>query len=260
MNSLLKDTYYSALNLLTLGRGIRRTINGVKIIFPTRYYKYYEDNYESGGFKFIEQSVKPGNLVFDIGGHIGLYAVAFGKLVGKSGRVYSFEPTPSTNRILRQTIALNNLDQTVSVQNKAVSAADGETYFYISDDLTDNSNSLVNFEKSRTVKGVKVSLTSVDSFAQQLQAKVDFIKIDTEGAELDALRGARNTMLKDRPICILALHPHQIVSKGDSLAEIWDIISSYDYEVSFNSNPIDKDWFCRQDNLFDVWLRAKSRP
>jgi len=78
-----------------------------------------------------------------------------------------------------------------------------------------------------------------------------------EGVELDAVIGARETMQKDRPLAILALHPTQVKSKGDSLEQIWDVVTGYNYEVLHNGLKIDKGFFCRQQNLFDVWLQPR---
>src|SRR5215203_634444 len=254
---MIKAFYYALLEIFTLGKGIKRTINNTPITFPTRYYKYYEDGYEKENFQFITDNVKPGDIILDIGGHIGLYAVAFGKMVQPLGKVYSFEPTPQTNKILRKSVELNKLQNTVTVQNEAISKEKGETTFYISDLLMDNSNSLVNFSKPRSVHGIKVPLISIDDFSKTLSRKVDFLKIDVEGAELDAVIGARETMQKDGPLAILALHPTQIKSKGDSLEQIWDVVTGYNYEVLHNGKKIDKDFFCRQQNLFDVWLQPR---
>ncbi len=256
--NLLKSIYYSLLNLLTFGKGIKRNINNTGIIFPTRYYKYYHEGYEKESFDFIKQYIKSGSVVLDIGGHIGLYAVTFGKLVGPSGKVYSFEPTPQTNKVLRRSVELNGLQNTVIVQNEAISKEKGETTFYISDIAMDNANSLVNYDKPRSVHGIKVPLISVDEFAKTLSQKIDFLKIDVEGAELDAVVGAKETMMKDKPLAILALHPVQIKSKGDSLEQIWDAVTGYQYTPLFNGNKITKDFFCGQKDLFDVWLMPAS--
>jgi FkbM family methyltransferase len=258
MKEKVKDFCYSLLDKVLLGRGIKRTVNGFKIVFPTRYYKYYEPDYEKDSFTFIKSTIKSGQTVLDIGGHIGLYAVAFGKLVGPSGKVFSFEPTPITNNILRKTVALNGLESTVTVQNEAISKEEGETVFFISNQNADNSNSLVKYETPKSVHGVKVPLLSIDKFAEKLNRKIDFIKIDVEGVELDAVIGAKETLLRDHPLCILALHPYQIKSKGDSLEQIWDVVTGYNYELLYNGKKIDKDFFCKQTELFDVWLQPLS--
>jgi FkbM family methyltransferase len=252
-----KEGCYLILDKVLLGKGIKRTINGIQIVFPTRYYRYYEANYESKSFEFIKSQVKPGDVVFDIGGHIGLHAVTFAKLVKPKGKVYSFEPTPSTNALLQKTVELNKVEDIVSVQNEAISKNKGETVFYISDDLTDNSNSLVQYEKPKKVNGIRVPTITIDEFRHQ-KGKVNFIKIDIEGAELDALKGARQTMMNDKPLCILSLHPFQIQSKGDTLKEIWDIIESFNYSVYFDGRQMRKGEFCDSQELFDVQLTPNS--
>jgi hypothetical protein len=112
----------------------------------------------------------------------------------------------------------------------------------------------VNYNKPKSVKGVKVPLVSIDAFRKRIGHKIDFIKIDVEGAELDAVKGASETLLNDRPTCILALHPLQIKSKGDSLEEIWHVVTGYNYKVSFQGKTIYKEFFVSQKDLFDVWL------
>jgi FkbM family methyltransferase len=253
-----KEVFYRILDKVFLGKGIVRTINGFRIVFPTRYYKYYESNYEKASFAFVKSKVKPGDVVLDIGGHIGLYAVVFGKLVQPTGKVYSFEPTPDTNKILQKSVVLNKLQKVISVQGEAISKERGETVFYISENNADNSNSLVNYKAPNSKSGIKVPLISIDEFSAGLKKKINFIKIDVEGVELDAVIGARETMLRDRPVCILALHPHQVKSKGDTLEQIWDVVTSYRYEVQYNGKKIDKAFFCAQTDLFDVWLQPLS--
>lgn len=249
----LKSLYYGVLHIITAGKGISRNISGFRVSFPTRYYKYYEADYEKESFSFIRSKVKEGDIVLDIGGHIGLYATAFGQLVGKSGRVYSFEPTPSTRSVLSQTVSLNHLENIVSVQPEAIAKERGETTFYISDNLTDNSNSLVDFRDNQTSRGIKVPLISIDDFATTI-GHINFIKIDVEGAEYEALLGAKNTLVNHKPTCILALHPKQIQSNGNSLADIWDVVKQYGYQVLFDGAAITKEVFCSKQDLFDVHL------
>ena len=255
----MKEFLYWMLDLLTFRKGMYRTLNGFGIRFPTRYHRYYHEGYERESFEYIRKVVRDGDVVLDIGGHIGLYAAALGRLVQPNGHVYSFEPTPNTNRVLRETVKLNGLGHIVTVKNKAVSKNSGNAVFYVSDHPMDNSNSLVNFTKPRKVHPVDVSLVSIDDFSVEIGKKINFIKIDVEGAELDALMGAKQTLLRDRPKGILALHPVPVQTKGDSLEQIWDAVTECGYNLLFKGVKIDKASFCRQQDLFDVWLEPLAQ-
>jgi FkbM family methyltransferase len=254
MYNPIKKFYYLVLDTILLGKGLKRHVSGFPIKFPARFYKYYEKDYELESFHFIRSQVKPGDVVLDIGGHIGLYSVAFGQLVGASGKVYSFEPTPTTNSVLKKTIRLNKMEHIVSVHNDAISKTKGETLFYISEDEADNSNSLIKFRSTEEVHGVRINLISIDEFSKSIGTKINFIKIDVEGAEYDVLLGAKETMFRDRPVCILGLHPNQIKLKNDSLYAIWDVIKNYAYAVYLDGKRISEEQFCSQTSLFDVHL------
>lgn len=250
--SFIRDIAYKALDSLTPGTGILKEIGGEKIRFPARFSRYYEAGYEPETFLFFRQNLKKGDTVLDIGGHIGLFAVVTARLVGSEGKVYSFEPTPFTRTVLRDVVELNECESIVEIREEAVSSKSGTTVFFDTGDEISNANSLVKTERSK--KQIPITLTSVDEFVQEKQIRVDCLKIDVEGAELDVLKGARATFLKQRPVVRLGLHPPFIVQNGQSLEEIWDVLSDCKVNVIFEGKLAAKDWFCSQPALFDVNL------
>lgn len=250
--SFIKRIAYEVLDTLTPGSGIERNIGGETIRFPARWSRYYEANYEPETFAFFRENLKPGDTVLDIGGHIGLFAVITGRLVGQTGKVYSFEPTPFTRDVLRQMVELNGLIDTVEIRGEAVSSKSGETVFFDTGDAISNANSLVKTERSKVE--IPITLTSVDEFAKEKGITVSCLKIDVEGAELDVLLGAKETILRDRPVVRLGLHPPFIVQNGQSLEDIWQVLVDNKMRVIFEGKPAEKDWFCSQPALFDVNL------
>ncbi|MFN0277454.1 MAG: FkbM family methyltransferase [Pyrinomonadaceae bacterium] len=248
----IKHIAYKMLDVLTLGTGIKRRIGGEYIRFPARWSRYYESEYEPETFRFFRENLKKGYTVLDIGGHIGLFAVATAQLVGKQGKVFSFEPTPFTRSVLEQVVALNDCSEIVEVRGEAVSSRRGETVFFDTGDSISNANSLVKTERSKSE--IPVKLISVDEFARERNLKVDCLKIDVEGAELDVLVGARETFLTQRPVARLGLHPAFIMQNGQTLDDIWRVLSEYKLNVIFEGKPVEKGWFCSQHELFDVNL------
>lgn len=253
MKDLIKKNVYGVLNVLTLGKGIGRLINGVRIIFPVRYFRFFEADYEKENFETFKQHLKEGDVILDIGAHIGLQSVMMSKFAGRTGRVFSFEPTPDTFSILKETIRLNHLTDQISLVNKAVSYEKGQTSFNSS--TAGVSNSIVNYDPTSKHSKITVDVISVDLFVKEAGlSKVDFIKIDAEGVEFDVLRGAGETIRKYHPKMILALHPNAIAANGNSLAQIYDILMNDHYRMTWENRYLTKEEFCAHHDLFDVYL------
>jgi FkbM family methyltransferase len=256
MNSIIKKIGYAGLQILTSRRGIARKINGVSIKFPTKYFRYFPAEYETENHLIFKEKIKSGDTVIDIGAHIGLMSVILGKLVGEKGEVYSFEPTPYTFSLLNKMIGLNKLQAVVKPVNKAVSDTSGFVEF--SADTMDVSNSIVSYEHNSEYKKIKVPTISIDEFVKENKMqKLDFIKIDAEGVELDVLKGAKETLQKFRAKMILALHPLPIKAKGDSLEEIYDFLQQAGYKVIWKKEILSKEKFCEQQDMFDVFLEPQ---
>jgi FkbM family methyltransferase len=252
----MKEALYKILDMLTLGKGLKTRVSGFEVRLPTRYHKYFKPDYEQENIRFLNETLKKGMTVIDVGAHIGLLTTIMAQKVGTSGRVYSFEPTPSTFRLLQKTIEINDLASVVMPFQKAVSDTRGTTTFYITDIVAHNSNSLANNKRTQgNDHGIEVDLISIGNLVQDFQIpRVDFIKIDAEGAELAVLKGAAVVIDAHKPKMLLALHPEAIRNFGDSLAEIWDFVKSKGYRVSYRREEITKDFFTSQTGLFDVFL------
>lgn len=251
----MKEFLYKLLNLATFGRGMKRVINGHEVRLPTRFYRFFPDNYESENFKFLFASCKKGDTILDFGAHIGLFAAIASKAVGADGKIYAFEPSPTTNLLLQKTVKINNASGIIRTFQKAVGGSVGKTIFFVSEGQADNANSLVNYKEDRPFHGIEIEVTTIDAFVkEQGLSKIDFIKIDVEGAEYDALKGAVETFKKFKPKCILAIHPEPVKAKGDSLEAIYDLVRELNYTALYQDKPMTKQYFCSQTDLIDLHL------
>ena len=256
MYKILKIVYYKFLELVTLGKGVRVKINGFSLKLPSKYYRLYSSDYESNQFEFIKKRIKKGDVVIDIGAHIGLYAVYFSKLT--SGKVFSFEPTPETITVLKKTLEINNCNN-VTVIEGAVSCKRSRAIFYTSKtEEIATGNSLIDVETDKNYireGNYEVELYGIDEFANENKVRVGFLKIDAEGVELDVLNGAENTFIKDRPFASLGLHPFAYKNRGEMLTMIWNKLGEYKMAVQTGGRDISKDEFCNETRgLFDVEL------
>lgn len=251
---MIKNLIFRIVDILTLKRGLKVTISGVNLRLPSRYFRYYGDSYEEESIMQMRKSVKKGDVVLDIGAQLGLMTKFFSDQVGVGGKVYAFEPTPSTFDLLCKTIEINNISKIATPIKKAVTDRVGEGVFNVSDTEASPANSLSNYERIET-KGIKVYLTSVDVFVKENNLdKIDFIKIDAEGAEYSVLKGAKETIAAHHPKILLAMHPESIVNFGNSLVEIWDFIMDKNYKVFLEEKEITKSSFIEKTDLFDVHL------
>jgi len=113
------------------------------IIMRDTYRCLIKDNYETITTNVIKNTIKNGQIVLDIGANIGYYTLLFSKLVGNSGKVFSFEPEPNNFNILKINVLKNNYTQT-RIFNYAVADFDGFAELNISYTGSGEHNLLVN--------------------------------------------------------------------------------------------------------------------
>lgn len=134
-------------------------------------------------------------VVMDAGANVGSWAVAVSKCLPKNGRIYAFEPQPRAAEMIRA-LQIKGCE----VHQVALSERSGTRTFYTSDP-TDSMGSL--YERDDTIahdhrteyKSIEVEASRLDDFVKKHGInRIDFMKMDLEGAELEALRGATECM------------------------------------------------------------------
>jgi len=151
----------------------------------------------------ISEKVKPGMVALDIGAQSGFYSLMLSKLVGPKGRVIAFEPLPANFRMLEENVALNGATN-IQTQHQAVGEHSGEGDM----EVPDPEDSLVAgpIMASDPRGTMRVPTVSLDDFFLEHGTRVDFIKMDVEGAEGEVLRGARRTLEIYHPPMMVELH------------------------------------------------------
>ncbi len=145
---------------------------------------------------------KPGNFVIDAGACFGDTTVHFAKSVGPTGHVFSFDPMPVHGNAVRHNVNQNGLADRVTYVDKAV----GDETNDVSNDAA-FSTTKANPSFSLRSAGAGVPITTIDNFCQTGRVpRIDFIKMDIEGHELAALRGARSTIAAHRPVLAISLY------------------------------------------------------
>ena len=143
----------------------------------------------------IKKEIHSGDVVLDIGAHIGYYTLQFANLVGSTGKVYAFEPEPKNFELLKKNVQINKHDNVVLIQ-KIVSDKDGIVEFFVSK-LDSIGNKL--FKSEESADSIKIESTTLDEYFKDSKEKIDFVKMDIQGGEGKATLGMKNFLKKNNP-------------------------------------------------------------
>jgi FkbM family methyltransferase len=190
--------------------------------------------YEALTLGLFRRLLAPGDVVWDVGANIGLFTLCAGCGVGPAGRVVSWEPSPSTYEILVDHIQSNALADRCQPIQAAVTAGTGPgTVPFLADDEPDASVRRLVADPTSGRVAIEVPAASLDQWAQRLGRPPNLIKIDIEGAEVMALRGAAELMAPagPRPVLLVAVHPQFLGEFGDRPAELTDLARARQYRT-----------------------------
>lgn len=154
--------------------------------------------------------LKPNFNAIDIGAHIGYHTVAFSQMC-QNGTVFCYEPNIKLLPFLKNNIT-NNGCKNVVISPFAVSDSIGEAYF------DNNENYFLNGIKKEDT-GTKVQTITLDAILDELPT-ISLIKIDTEGHELEVLRGAKKLLERDKPVLFVEIWRHNYIPYIKYLSEI----------------------------------------
>jgi len=166
----------------------------------------YVGGFEADLARWMERTVRPGMRVMDVGANVGIHTLRLARKVGPAGHVWSFEPYAPVADLLRHNVRLNGLDN-VTVIEQAASDTDGPAMLHVFPEGADVYNSLGacrREENLQAVGTVPVLATRLDAFADAAGIdRVDLIKVDIEGAEERAIRGARRLIERSPGVAIV---------------------------------------------------------
>jgi FkbM family methyltransferase len=177
-----------------------------KIIMEVNGMKYFLADLESililsSGFeKWMWNYLKPkkGEVFIDVGAHIGKYALQVAKIVGENGLVIAIEASPINYNVLLKNCRLNNIRNVIAL-NIAAWKSNGELKLFIGD-VGGHHSVKLNFG----LGFIKVSAKALDNVLKELHInRVDWIKIDVEGAEYEVLEGLKSTIQQYKPTLII---------------------------------------------------------
>lgn len=193
----------------------------------------FEGLYQEDVLECIKNLARDGDTIFDVGGHHGLMAVVASKAVGARGCVVTFEPNPVARRFLHETLLINGVTN-ARIEPIGLHEKDGLFDFFVQRRrrVSWNSSFVRDFvDPDCKITPLKVQAQTVDSYVRRTGLVPNLIKIDTEGTEIDVLRGAGETIRTYKPVLLLEMNSISADRAHTSIAEIAHFLYSHTYEI-----------------------------
>jgi len=176
--------------------------------------------YEFAVSSLVRAYLRNADVFVDVGANIGYYSVIAAAMVGRSGRVYAFEPSPRIRVRLERNVALNAMEQ-IEVRSEAVCARVGSVRL-IEPEETGN-DGLAYVDASGGSLGIEVQAVRLDALAEFSERSPTLIKVDVEGGEPDVFRGASGILERvDAPT---------ILFESFEIARDAELLRQYGYEI-----------------------------
>ena len=181
--------------------------------------------------KALQMELKQEMICLDIGANIGYYATMESHSVGKSGRVIAIEPFPINFSFLKRNMDLQKTSN-YEVHNFAIGNVESEINFLIS---KKSNLSRVVQEGEKIPDGcelIRIPLKSIDKLVEEKKLeKLDLLRMDVEGYELQILEGSRNTIRKFKPMIQIEIHTKILGPKN--LKKVLNDLKNFEYEIKY---------------------------
>jgi FkbM family methyltransferase len=181
---------------------------------------------------------KIGDVVVDIGAHIGRYSIISSKRVGQNGKVIAIEAHPHNFEILNRNIRLNKLTNIITL-NHAVYSKETKIKLYTPGQQLGHTiyNTIIVDKAKNEDKFVEVNANTLDNLLLQQQngishTDINWIKIDVEGAEFEVLKGATSILSKSKDIALL-IEVHNLRKDTNLYRPIIEFLNLYNFKIEF---------------------------
>ena len=219
---------------------------------------FFLDYSDINGISFLKKTLKKDNVFIDIGANIGAYTLIASKLVEKTGMVIAFEPVNTINKMLIENIMMNDLTN-ITVEKKAVYDQNTNLELFISNEQNMGMSSILNHSHESGEKQ-KIEAITLDNYVQLKKlAKIDLVKIDIEGAEIHALKGMKQSLVKFKPTLIIEISDGILENSSVKSNAIYDFLFDLNY-VPYNIDEKGniKDFSSKDINYHNYIFLTKS--
>jgi FkbM family methyltransferase len=192
---------------------------------------YFFRVYEPAETYFVQKLLRPGDTMIDAGANVGYYTLLAAALVGETGRVHSFEPVPANFGRLSNNVEMSGFTNRVRLNRAALWYEPGELELSLaSEDSTNQGAFSVGAVGSSKAASAKAPAMRLDDYVEQAGIKsLRLIKMDIEGAEFAALKGAVKTLERFRPAMLLEVNPSAMAGTGSDVNDLHELLRGFGY-------------------------------
>jgi FkbM family methyltransferase len=180
----------------------------------------------------VADSLRPGAVFYDIGANVGFFTLLAARMVGPAGRVYAFEPVPANASAISRNAELNGFAN-VAVRQVAVSRASGRAELVLASHPGGASLRSSEVGPCDAVGSMEVETVSIDDLVAQGHLEPpSVIKLDVEGAEVDALAGMHRTVEQYGPVIIYEVDDTDDASFERRRKHLDDLVGGWGYTIT----------------------------
>ncbi len=184
--------------------------------------------------------ITPQAVCLDVGAGIGFFACFFAALIDPEagGQVHAFEPVPRFHKRLLKNIRINGFQQRVTVYQQALGRQSGTLKLHIIPHTKTNNavgenriagHHRIEFRRARG-KATVAPLTTLDAWSRATRpGRVDLMKLDVEGGELDVLHGAHELLAMHRPVIVGEFNPYWMAQTHHGFQDVMNLVSPMKY-------------------------------
>ncbi|MFL5578374.1 MAG: FkbM family methyltransferase [Gemmatimonadaceae bacterium] len=177
--------------------------------------------FEPAATAFVRRAVRAGDVVLDVGANIGYFSLLLARQVGEAGCVYALEPDPTNFALLERNIAENGYRNVTAMRLAAWSVSGPLRLFRSEENRGDHRT----YQSDAGRKSVDVDAVSVDEYVGAQLPAVDFVKIDVQGAEYEAILGMRELLARSPGATLLTeLWPRGLRAAGASAERYLELL------------------------------------
>jgi FkbM family methyltransferase len=204
------------------------TLINLNLARLTDSFAYCFDVGESEIGYFCKRFCKTDFIVLDVGANIGTTTLFFAKFFNK-GLVYSYEPSSEIRKYLKENVHLNGFPNVV-IEPFALSKSPDKGYIKV--DMIYNPGS---GHVSKDRRGEAIDITTID-INHQRKKRIDLIKIDVEGYEMNVLLGGKKRINEYKPIMIIEINNETLNNYKYNVSDIFNLLNDWSYDIYLLEN------------------------
>ena len=236
-HSIKDELRYRASYLRRPSREVVREIQGSRMLLNLRDQGIHKDLFLYGKrepecTRLVQQELRKGMKIVDIGANIGYYVLMEAKIVGDSGKIYAIEPEPANFEVLKKNVAMNSYTGRVEPLMASVGDKNEASYLLVSSQANLHKIATPEQVRQNTGKLIKVDMVSLDRFLEGKEA--GFVRMDVEGYEYFIIRGMERIFREGRPLkMLIEVHTVGIKNRGGDVDEFLQRLAAANLSLKY---------------------------